>query len=591
MRGRRGFTALAVLILVVGMVLFVPATVQAPAAGGPAGSVETVVLADPADPYYRLAEEIAAAQGLALVRDWDAAVALDPLNILWVAAPDRLNDPLMARAGLALNSRPALAVVGILTGSSLDAARDLWQRGQQVPPLTVEDDLFVANGEHATTGNIEPILTTLRRGAYTPIPLTLSSLNGALTQARYLTFSGHGSDGYLRLSDDERLTVQVLPERLPALVIGTASCQTLRPWEENSIALGFTTRGAAAYAGFVYSPNSGYLPGDYHGLPFRYTWPGFPIGRVVALQSRASLQSYAGFPFYHLLGDPRIALNAQPPYSLLGEADQGGARVLTFSAVEAGMVPVRVPGGAAYRFVEIPGVGAAANGDTFFNARVQVMDAQGDKYILFDHPGGPFSVRLRRSAPWHWAVTRPLLDSFDHVVLFTGQNGGGEIAIFFGLVALTAGLLRARRRPNFAARRHRLALTLLGIAALIGLAFTLYALLRLPQAAITTKPLTLLPAWMIGAGLLAGAGGLLWVTARGWPGRAIALLVSALPALLPGLFMAAAMTFINWAAVQQVGASIYGYRSALICLPAAVVIMAVMGGLYRGLLNLPHPAQ
>jgi hypothetical protein len=99
--------------------------------------------------------------------------------------------------------------------------------------------------------------------------------------------------------------------------VGTGSCQTLRPWKEGSIARSFIDRGAAAYSGFVFSPNGGYLVGEFDGLPYRYTWPDFPIGHAVQVQNRGTLQGFARFAYQFLLGDPRTALPPEPPYRTL----------------------------------------------------------------------------------------------------------------------------------------------------------------------------------------------------------------------------------------------------------------------------------
>jgi hypothetical protein len=49
-------------------------------------------------------------------------------------------------------------------------------------------------------------------------------------------------------------------------------------------------------------------------LPFRYTWPGFPIGHVVQFQNRGAVQDFAAFPYCFLLGDPRITVQSAPAY-------------------------------------------------------------------------------------------------------------------------------------------------------------------------------------------------------------------------------------------------------------------------------------
>jgi hypothetical protein len=40
-----------------------------------------------------------------------------------------------------------------------------------------------------------------------------------------------------------------------------------------SMALAAVAKGAAAFAGFLFSPIEGYLIGEFDGLPFRYTGP------------------------------------------------------------------------------------------------------------------------------------------------------------------------------------------------------------------------------------------------------------------------------------------------------------------------------
>ncbi len=571
----------------------------------------TIVLCEAGDPYAALAEEIAREEGLAVAQSWAEALAADPLYILWVAAPERLSDPAMVRAGLALKQHKTLPAVGMITGSSLGQARALWERGKiwrQGGEVEGEDQvkeargswLYAANGEHPTAGVDEAHLIAFQApeeeandppeagnlpeagAGPEPYPMTVGSLAEALAQANYLSYSGHGAGRSWNLAEGARFFAKDLPPDLPATVVGTSACQTFRPWVEDSILMGFLEHGAAGYTGFVYSPMAGYMVGEFSSLPFRYTWPEFPIGRVAAIQAQATLQSFAAFPYYYLAGDPRMALNAQPPYSVLSDSEQNGLRTISYSALEAGMAPVRISGGAKYAYVEISGVGGAANGDPFFNARVQVMDDQGDKYILFDHPGGPFSVRLRESPPWHWRVTRPLLDAFDDVVLFTPQNGGDVLVIAAGLAALGIGLWRRWRRRADLGGGWRLALACLGVGAGAVLALGLYAALRLPHAAIVTKALAISFPWLLGAGLCAAAGLLLYASARGWPGKTLAVLAATLPALLPGLFLLGAAGGFNLlAAVPEIGAGIYGYRMALQALLAAGVMGVVFWGVFR----------
>lgn len=543
------------------------------------------MLALPGDAYAALAQEIARAEGLPVAHSWQGALADDPSVILWVAAPGNLSDAAIAAAGLALKRRASLPSVGILSGNTLAEARQLWQRGQQLraQPGAGAARFYAANGEHATDGAPSPQLTDFQSSPPRTAPMDLSSLTGALRQASYLTFTGHGSDDYLRLDEDSKLLAGDVPP-LSALVISTGSCQTLRIWSGESIALGFVHQGAAAYVGFVYSPMAGYLVGQFQDLPFRYTWPEFPIGQVVALQTRGSLQAYAGFPFYYVLGDPRIALRSAPPYQIAKDEVKGSLRRLTLQGAPRGLVPVRVPGGGKYAYTEVPGLAATADGDPFFNARLQAARLGEDRFIIVDHPGGDLTLRLRERAPWHWWLTHALLAAFDDVALFTPLNGGDSLLLVAGALALLVTLLRGwrLRRKSGAALRPVIVSALLN-GLVVTLLLGLYQALRLPHAAITTKPLSFHPLWLVGVFLLTASGVGLYRLGRSRLAKLLGLLVAVVPALFPALFTLGVLGGYNLLIRQQVPASVYNYHMGSLPLIAAAAWGVVLwAGLWFG---------
>jgi len=545
----------------------------------------TVVLALPGNAYASLAQEIAQVESLPLAHSWQDALAYNPSVILWVAAPTDLSDAAIAAAGLALKRHTSLPSVGILSGQTLSEARQLWQRGQQLraQPGAGAAVFYAANGEHATDGAPSPQLTDFQADPPRTLPMDLSGLTDALQQASYLTFTGHGSDDYLRLDEESKLIAGDVPP-LSALVISTGSCQTLRIWSGESIALGFVRQGAAAYVGFVYSPMAGYLVGQFQDLPFRYTWPEFPIGQVVALQARGSLQAYANFPFYFVLGDPRIALRSAPPYRVASDVVAGGLRTLTLQDAPRGILPVRVPGGGKYAYTEIPDLASTADGDPFFNARLQAARLGEDRYIIVNHSGGDLTLRLRERAPWHWWLTHALLAAFDNMTLFTPLNGGGSIMLVAGALALLATLLRGwrlRRKTGRSARPVIAAALAAGCAA--ALLLGLYQALRLPHAAITTKPLSFNALWLAGVFLLTASGTGLYQLGRSRLAKLLGLLVAVTPALLPALFTFAVMGAYNLLIRQQVPASVYNYHMGAVSLIAAVAWgMLLAAGLWLG---------
>ncbi|MGD8627000.1 MAG: hypothetical protein PVJ34_20870, partial [Anaerolineae bacterium] len=362
-------------------------------AGAALAQERTVVLGEVGDAYYPLAQEIAQAEGLALMHSLEAALARRPAYVLWVVAPDQLSAEVLAGAGLALGEAAAPPAVGIISGATLADARALWQRAGEA-----RGALAVAANAANPQGNIAAGITVVAGDRTTTRPLTKAGLVAALQDADYLTFTGHGGPGWLGLAEGVALRAGDVPPLGP-VAIATGSCNTFRLEAEDSLPLAFVAQGAAAYAGFVFSPNEGYLAGEFDGLPWRYTWPEFPIGHAVRVQNRGTLQGFARFPYYFLLGDPRLALQAGAPYDLAAAEAEGAWLELAFAGAPAGFVPVRIPGGAGYGFVEIPGVGAAWQDEPFYNARLQMADVGTDKLVLFEHEGGDFRLRLRRDPP------------------------------------------------------------------------------------------------------------------------------------------------------------------------------------------------
>lgn len=537
----------------------------------PVAAANLVVLADPADPYFALAEEIAAAEGAPLVTSVDDALAAQPVYLLWVVSPGYLSDPVMVHFGKAVQASGQTLSTGIITASTLDGARALWQRRGSVrgeecysvnaanPAAHIETGRLVHHGQPATV----------------QVPLVKPELVHALQAADYLTFTGHGSNAYLRIDDDTTLRAEDVPA-LDGTVVATGSCQTVRPWMDGSIALAFIDRGAAAYTGFVYSPNEGFLIGEFDGLPFRYTWPEFPLGHVLQAQNRGSLQGYAVFPYQYLLGDPRTALQDQPPYQLRSDTIQSGWRVLEYSGLPAGVVPVRITSGAAYAFVQARGITAAADTDPFYNSRMQSANIGADKFLLVEHPGGDLTLRLRARAPVYWLPLNALLDSLDHTYIFSVQSGGDLLSLGFAVMPLLwAGWQALKKRLS-----RRIILYALAFGAAVALLQAAYALLRLDNVTIISKTVVFSPLSILAAFLLAFCAALIFVQARRWMGKLVALLVMTFPAWSGGVFGLVAITFINQAGfLPKVGVALYNHSMNVMALIAFAVTapLAVLG--------------
>jgi hypothetical protein len=541
----------------------------------------TAILADPADPYHTLAEEMAQVEGLPILHNLDEALARQPTTLLWVASPSHLSDQVMIDFGLAMRDRRSAVSTGIITGATLQDARALWQRAGQAQG----DRAVIANAGN-TSGHIEAGITAWEGSTAEYRALTKPNLIESLQWADYLTFTGHGSSSYLRLGSDTTLRAADLPA-LPPAVVATGSCNTFRPWEEESIALAFVQQGAAAYAGFVYSPNSGYLMGAFDGLPFRYTWPEFPIGHAVQAQNRGTMQGFASLPFYHLLGDPRLALQAEAPYRLAGVQAEDGSQTQRYVDAPAGVIPVRVPGGAGYAFVEVPGVGMAWRGEPFYNARLQMIDIGEDKYLLLEHQGGDFSLHLRERPPWLRVAADVALDALDGTLLFLPGNGGTIFGLVVGTLALGIVALRLIRRQS--SPRALLPAALTGLA--FGLLHGLYALARLEQVSVTSKGVEFSLLAPATTAVLVACGAFFFLQAASWRGRVVAVSLATVGALVPAAFL---LLFFGVADEilmgHELGAGLWNCRLGLQPLIAAVLGAAVLGPVFH-LLRKRHIAK
>jgi hypothetical protein len=533
----------------------------------PQDPCEVVVLARADDPYDSLAAEIAVAEGAPLAHTLVDALACDPVFLLWVTSPDMLSDEVLIQFGQTMEERDRAVSSGIITASTLDGARDLWLRRTQV-----QGGRFVAvNAANPSAHLDEGRILRVDRG--TVEALTLDNLRDALETADYLTFTGHGSSSYLRLDENTALGAADVPP-LDGIVVGTGSCQTVRPWNDGSIALGFLDRGAAAYAGFVFSPNEGYLIGEFDGLPFRYTWPEAPVGHALQMQNRGTVQGFAQFPYQFLLGDPRIALQAAPPYRQVSDDLEGNVRILTFQDVQPGVIPLRIPGGASYHFVGVPGITAAAGGDPFYNSKLQMVNLRDDKYVLLDQPGGDLTLRLRVRPPWTWFPTDMLLDSLDHTFIYLEQTGGDILVAVLALLLLLWTGWQARKR-RLVWRRVRVALAVGGGAAALQAG---YVLLRLSRVTITSKAVAFSPLSIAATFVVSACGALIYLRARGRRGRVVALSTLTFTSWAPIVFTLFITGAFNILAFRpRYGTGLYNARLGFLPVPAFLFTLALFG--------------
>lgn len=533
----------------------------------PSQGIDLVVVGAPDDPYHALAQEIAASEGATQVAQVTDALNLSPQAIIWVTSPDRLLYRVMLRTANELLAAGNYPPMGIITASTLDGARALWQRSDNVHVSPT----FAVSTRFPTASIFDAHILAVGQDAPASQPLTVQTLQQTLSRAGYVTYFGHGGGRTWSINDVTYFKAGDVPT-LPATVISTGSCETFRPFGDESLLLSFADKGVASYSGFTFSPGAGIL-GVFGPPPLQNTWPGFPIGMVSRVQVEGALQVFAAAPWYFTLGDPRIAFNAAPPYTLSSETRGDTQWTQVYAGAPAGVIPVRIADGADWPFVQVQGSGDIVDGERGYNKRLQTANLNGDKYLLYNHAGGDFTVTLRRSIPLSWRILNPLRNAFDEGYINSKINDIGSYILVFALVVCPLLLWRRLRKPGFV----QAALLAIVPALLITLWRAGYGWLRAGETVISDKQMYFEPIWYVSGFLLSWAGAVLLLMPGNRRARLLGVLLGVMMPLFPGAFWAGMFGLLNLLAMlsKGTGGSIYHLGNALFELAAAAAELPV----------------
>ncbi len=298
------------------------------------------------------------------------------------------------------------------------------------------------------------------------------------------------------------------------------------------------------------------------------------------MQNRGTVQGFALFPYQFLLGDPRIALQASPPYRQVSDQLEGNVRVLTFQDVPAGVIPLRIAGGAAYHFVRVPGVTAAADGDPFYNSKLQMVNIRDEKYVLLDQPGGDLTIQLRVRPPWTWFPADILLDSLDHTFVFLQQTGGDVlISVLAFLLLLWTGWQALNRQLD--GQTLRIALVIGAGAATVQAG---YALLRLNRVTITSKAVVFSPLSVVATFVTSACGAVIYLRAHRRRGKGVALLILTFASWAPLDFTLLGVAAYNtFAFAPRYGTGLYNVRLGLLPAPSLLVTLTLFAVVLQAL--------
>ena len=542
----------------------------------PATHSESVLVARPDDTYYPLAEEIAAMEDIPMVASFSQAIELQPHYIILVAEPANLTQERLVNIGRIFKKLDAYPALGFISGGNLAEARALWQRSKE----TQDGPAFL--GTDIEKGQLvwQPTLFDLSSGQADD--LNQDNLIKALSQARYFYWARHVSSNKWfwntnadEFGDDDKLLSEEVPQ-MPASLIFTPSCGSFQPWKEDSIALAFVDRGAAAYAGHMHSPvSNGFIMQHTQTVPGRHTWPGFPFGILNQIENRVGARVDFATPMAFMLGDPRLFQDTEAPYQITSDnTGADGKRVIRGTSDIAGILPVVIEGGAAYAFVELDGVDAISEIDLFYNKNLHSLDLGGDKYLLMIHGGGDFELRLQSDVPLTWWALDSLRDALDYSCVALGISYGP-----FSLLCILAFALIV----YFQVRRKGLRLstyrTTLIIATLLAAVKLVYLLLRLDNYSVYASVAVYSP-WQIALGFLGNfastaAGLILMLSAQKTIGRITGALVATLPQLVLSLTYLVYISYINLAFLSGNTVSMPLFNYSAFWLPFLVLLLEI----------------
>ncbi len=417
----------------------------------------TVVIADRSDPYFPLAQEIAQSEKLQIAENYAEALELKPQFMILVTAPENLTEALLRDIGNTFKELDYFPALGFITGSTQEKARDLWERGS----LANHEACYLGSDVEKDQFITEPILVDLNADNKKPIPLTKKNLIDILQRTDYFYWVRHVSETKWfwnteskEFGEEDKLYPEDIPT-LKAVVINTPSCGSFRPWADDSIALAFVDQGAAAYLGHVNSPfSNAFIMRDGFSVPGRTTWAEFPIGIIVQIQNRMTAKVVLQTPLYFMLGDPRIYLSENQPYEIYADTiSASNERVISGSSQEQGVLSVKIENGAGYDFIKIENLDSASSLDVFYNNKIQFLDLGQDKYILFLHPGGDFTISLSQNPPFLWLLADTLLDALDYSWVALGVVYS-PLSLTFLVLWLVLVILKMRRQKMFL-KTHR----------------------------------------------------------------------------------------------------------------------------------------
>lgn len=410
--------------------------------------LDTVVISDSKDPYYPLAQEVTKSENATLIDSIEQLYDLYPKYLIYVASPNFLSEKKLLELGKFFKQTKKFPATGIITGLTIESARDLWERGK----LAREGKNYIASDIEMDGGIEDGVIIDVSEQLFTESNLNKENLVNALENADYFYWARHVSvDKWFWHKDVESeeyeyLYSQDIPNLGP-VIIHTPSCASFLPWEENSIAMGFIEKGASAYLGDLFSPtSSGIFIGHLYYLPGKYTWEEFPMGIMAQIQNKYMSRISTNIPIFFMLGNPKISLQKVKPYEIISDQEYANKRVIRGRWENEGILPLKIDGGASYSFVSIKNISSISDNDLFYNGKMQSINIHSDKYLLFIHDGTEFEIELSKKSPFMWFFYDAIKDSFEYSWITIGVVQGYISLVFLGVFLIIFLIYKMKKK-------------------------------------------------------------------------------------------------------------------------------------------------
>lgn len=410
--------------------------------------LDTVVISDSKDPYYPLALEIAKSEDAVLIDSVTQLYDYYPEYLIWVASPDFLSEKKLLELGEFFKKTGRFPAAGIITGLTIESAGDLWDRGKRAR----KGINYIASDIDLNGGIENGAIIDVSGQPYKETKLNKENLINALENADYFYWARHVSDDAWHWHKDskgeeyEYLYAADIPNLKP-VIIHTPSCGSFFPWVENSIAMGFIEKGASAYLGNLFSPiSSGIFIGHLNYLPGKYTWKDFPIGIMAQIQNKSTSRICSNIPVFFMLGNPKISMQSQKPYEIISDQEYANKRIIKGQWGNEGILPLKIDGGASYSFISIRNLSSISENDLFYNSKIQSINIQSDKYILFIPNGAGFEIELSKKSSFLWNFYDSIRDSFEYSWITIGVVQSYISLVFLGVFLLIFLIYKIKKK-------------------------------------------------------------------------------------------------------------------------------------------------